>query len=692
MPHPSAASGVGLGQAENWERTEFIPGAEGSSIPYLLGYFTMLYGLYPINFLDYVRKPQRYLRHAQVANAEDVEVQPSEIRDRSEQFRRLHLLHPNFYTMTIDSEKTDFGRWMRSEAADVVEECMALCVAAEGTQALHADGIAISFSPIEAGDGDREEHVPALLSDSITAQHPSVQDPRVSIGTPSSPSSGRVHSALMRRSSQSSHPSLRDSLDTRSREVGSDSPTLPPTIPQSTSHTDLQDMINSNKAIKSGFRQTLANDSVPSLALSHQESIPDRLSAQQSGPLQLGPSPSPAAVAEPSEQLLELRQQVLLLKNDLNFERYMKQQHIAHVGALKRSLVREAATEAELQTLLQTNRNLRHRLEEAKNAEMKVKKESENRRTLAKRWETDLATKLKILREEQKKWGAESAGLKQDLEAAKQESEKLRKLLCEAEVKELNSKQIMQSIETNADEVERLKGEVERLLKVEHETMSVKRKQEMARTDATESHHMAEVLRMRLDAREAELQQTKDYYESQVVVLGAKLADALRANRRASTGSDVNSMVESALAASRAKQLELQKQHSLLMRKYTVLQSGMLDMSVASAGHHEAQISSSGDTDGSGFGGISPVVSRTRTHRGFSDPEILDGVSYNPTPPLDIIGSANSAGTTIHRPSTPSGQLRENAPAGGNTSPQSERYFGRGKSLNAHCRVIVKED
>jgi hypothetical protein len=112
--------------ALNWETCPFSSDLDDTTVSQLLNYFTILYGLYPINFMDYIRKPQRYLRHAEVPDVDAIEVQPTEIRHASERFRQCHLVHANFYTLTIDSEKTDFGRWIKSEPAEVVADCMAL--------------------------------------------------------------------------------------------------------------------------------------------------------------------------------------------------------------------------------------------------------------------------------------------------------------------------------------------------------------------------------------------------------------------------------------------------------------------------------------------------------------------------------------------------------------------------------------
>ncbi|KAG7106244.1 Tuberous sclerosis 1 protein like [Verticillium longisporum] len=141
-----------LTSASGWEASTFCAESDDLEIRHLASYFTILYGMYPLNFTDYIRKPQRYLRHANAAESDEVDVQPTEIRDRSERFRQSHLLHPNFYTLTIDSEKTDLGRWLNCEPAELVADCMALrvptdTVSSEQQDTVDSPAAAISIKP-----------------------------------------------------------------------------------------------------------------------------------------------------------------------------------------------------------------------------------------------------------------------------------------------------------------------------------------------------------------------------------------------------------------------------------------------------------------------------------------------------------------------------------------------------------------
>ncbi|KAL9946679.1 hypothetical protein ACHAO5_003606 [Verticillium nonalfalfae] len=367
----------------------------------------------------------------------------------------------------------------------------------------------------------------------------------------------------------------------------------------------------------------------------------------------------------------------MLLQNDLNFERYLKQQHMAHIGELRRKQVREAASEAEAQHLILANRNLRNRLDDAKKAEMQIRKESERSRTLAKKWESDLSAKLRTLREESKKTKTTEESLRRELLSAKQEGEKLRKIVCDAEVKELNSRQNMQSVEIEAAEISRLKAEVDRLTMSERDLQAKEVERQTAMNSAAESENRSEILDLKLASKERELEKTKKLCQSQIAALTMQLAEAQEGRRpRRTVAAGDDTTAEGTLAASRAKQAELQKQYTNLMRRFTVLQSqyedGKLAVgSVTSQGRHEFPFRMEGD-DGSTHSS-SPVNVRSRPHRVFSDPDYLDPVtsSFNTTPALDT-KSSTPVPTVSSSPGT------EGAGSGSNASPD-QRIYGRGE-------------
>ncbi|KAL2754337.1 hypothetical protein ACRALDRAFT_2028775 [Sodiomyces alcalophilus JCM 7366] len=658
-----------------WETCTFSPETDERSVVHLADYFTILYGLYPLNFTEYIRKPHRYLRHSNVASQADVDVQPTEMRHKSEKFRRNHLLHPNFYTLSVESEKTDMGRWLNSEPAELVAGCFALRVptppAAEGSGPAPQP---LGTSTVLSVDGSEREGLQAALLSGL-GPDPVFESRRNSGGSGvDSPTSSQVPSMVQRHASQSSRPSIPDTSEARSRDGGgADSPAPRPQLTVSNWQSQLQDMLQTNRTIKSGLYQSLPNDSVPSLALSHAESVPSR-------PVSRVPTPGPAAPSTVSvshgdvhQRVAQLQQHVMLLQNDLNFERYLKQQHMTHIGELRRAQVREAASEAETQNLIMANRNLKTRLEDAKKAEMQIRKESEKSRALAKKWESDSSVKLVARREELKQIKAEREALRQELQSAKQDCEKLRKIVSEAEVKELNAKQNKQSVETDRKEVNRLKAEVERLTVFERDQQTKETERETALRLAAEAETRSEEMKMKLAAREMELQKTRGFLQSQIATLQEKLTEA-QAGPHRRPASETNATIQNVLAASRAKQTELEKDYRNLLRRYTALQLEYEESKVgvgSGAVQPRSELGFRMDSEDGSSHSTSPVNVRGRRHRILSDHDPPDSTSYTRAPPAD------SKPPTPGPPSTSPGTSAE----GTSASPEL-RFHGLGGIQN----------
>lgn len=111
----------------NWERARPHGETIEAGTPELMTFFSYLYALYPLNLMSYIRKPRRYLRDADFPNADAFDLDRGVMRSRTEQFRQMHLVHPNSYTMTVEEELTD-PKWSKMDSADVVGLCQALCI------------------------------------------------------------------------------------------------------------------------------------------------------------------------------------------------------------------------------------------------------------------------------------------------------------------------------------------------------------------------------------------------------------------------------------------------------------------------------------------------------------------------------------------------------------------------------------
>lgn len=561
---------------KSWDKLSYLLESEDEQVPELLHYFTFLYGLYPHNFMSYIRKPQRYLRHAKFPGADDLDIEPTEIRQRSEPFRRVHLLHPNFFLFTIDSEINDNNRWEKSEAADVVAECMALYCPGEDIEGLAQR----SKAPAKKFEADSDIPEQPLLDIEETAtpyqsRHTSWRN--TTSTAVASPIDFR-HSGLHRKYSQTSQsmPSIADSPTLQPSHYH-DSPTIPPQMMASPSNNQLSDMLNTQKSIRGSLYQSLTNESVNSLTPSNTHHDPGHVTAYLES---LGPQRSPSlrpATDDPNLKIAYLHREIQLLRNDLNFECYLKQQHLSHIGQLRRKQIKEARVEAETQNLLNTNRGLKSKLEEQKRLNIQMKSEGEKSKAHSRKYEAELTAKLRGLKEEQKKWLSERADLKRDVDTAIDKAEKLKQLVIASERRELAARQKTMSVEASLDELERLRDDVEnltlRIRKYEARDLDVLRNQDAV----AEATTRVALLEMELRARDSEIARAKQAFKDELEeIVERSKEEKEEAYVQKTTLSQ--EMLDSVLESSRKKTAELKRQYERLLRRYTNLQDAYMEM------------------------------------------------------------------------------------------------------------------
>ncbi|KAL1640516.1 hypothetical protein SLS58_006866 [Diplodia intermedia] len=531
-----------------WERLEHAFDHPETSAPGALYYFTFIYGLFPVNLMSYVRKPRRFLKNINYLGADDLVLDPEAIRRRTEPFRQVHLLHPNFFNMTAEEELSE-TRWLKSDPADVVTECMSLCMA-------------VSASLEDPGPPPTAK-LPDLPQAATRPVHTSLVPTEDIPGVPldddgtvaTSPIDGKPGSSW--RNTQSTAPTSLSPKDSthlrrpspRPHDAGPDSPTLPGSfIPQTTEREQQQNLDASSALLASprleAFTQTLSN--------------------------QYPLTPTHARLAQ---NLATLQREVMLLRNDLNFERYLKAQHLSHIGQLQRRHIKEATVEAETQNLINTNRTLKAKLQKANELYAQLKKETITGRNQSKKWEGELGSKLKTIRDEQKQWHSEEQSLKTKLDKAEKDCEHLRRLLVEAEARELNSKQNLKSTEVELEEMGILRTEIERLqarlrnfeLK-ELDFEQAKEEQDLLRNELKLAH-------LKLDSQDAERSRLARAYDRKFALLESRQpVDMDISHDPTQLPASVQQMIDSALAASHSKFNQLRKTHNRLLHRFTELE------------------------------------------------------------------------------------------------------------------------
>lgn len=523
-----------------WEKLESSCHQEEPPALDLTSYFTFLYGLYPINFLNYIRKPRRYLKDLHFPRAEELELDQDLIKNRTEIFRRSHLLHSDFFNKTAEEELND-EKWLRSDAADVVAECTSLRLTlhpglespgpppSARLPAIPPSQTRTQDIPTQnlSGSGDDDS---SLMADNTSwnlfPQPPSTSKTgsghvKQSLPNIDQAAASKPHMAV--RPKADSTPSSANSPAVQSRREPGDSPTLPP----SSAH--------------------------PSTA---------------SFPSSEDPS---ASVANKSPRELSqsfLKRQLAVLKNEVNFERYLKQQHQAHIAQLQRRHVHDATVSANTEGLLNTTKSLKAKLTKANDSYTALKKETSTGRTQAKKFETELSARVRSLREAERQWTVEEESLRVEIAKLKRDCDSLRQLVVESESRELLSKQQVASmgleleqVKTLQDRIKDLEGKLKSLEAREIEfTRAVDEKEDL--------HGQLASAKLEMKSQENIHGQFRASAERHIADLQVRLGES-ESGRRSSSSQQA---VENAIAAANNRYNALKKDYSQLKHQHVELE------------------------------------------------------------------------------------------------------------------------
>lgn len=517
-----------VGMDKSWEVLRPDVDVVETTVPELLRYFTYLYGLYPLNFMSYIRKPRKFLKNLDFPGADDFDLDQAVIRSRTDQYREVHLMHSNFYNMTPEEELSD-PKWSKLEPADVVAEC----------NALYSNRRLVLASP----------------GPPPTAKLPELPPfPPLSVQSPQSHISNSNQISPV-----ASQASLRSGISWRETNMAplsaqSTDPDSPLMRPQGLDEDD--------DHLRIPGRSPAANRSA-SLGI---DDFPEP-----------GNSSSNRASRDkheaPQTNLAYLQREITLLKNDLNFERWHKAQYSQHIGQLARKNVKDATAEAETLNLINANRALKKQLEHIRNAREATLKDSALTRKQANNMESHMLDRLRSMKKEQETWMAEAA----ELRRLRTEVKQIRELLVACEARELNKSHELELLQRDMsqfqDVQEQLREASQRMREYEFREFEFERAKREIEILQNEKH----TLQMKLSGREQDSDRLKHAYTSRIAELEARVessddfSSGLRSGSQAPS-QDTQMLIQRAVADSQAKLAQLKKAHSRLLEKFTDLE------------------------------------------------------------------------------------------------------------------------
>ncbi|KAL6710210.1 hypothetical protein ACN47E_009156 [Coniothyrium glycines] len=575
-----------------WDQFHESTEHPNSSPPVLMHYFTFLYGLFPQNFMSFIRKPRKYLKQLNFPGARDFDLDQDFIHSRTEPYRKAHLLHPNMFTTTVEDELNE-NRWLKSDPADVVMECMDLCLATSSTLQDPGPPPSAALPPVPrtsqlAVDEDGttiHESDGSWRNTQSTLYVPSSEAPELHEPSEEPLSSRSIKSAKSNHSLASPLPKSREMMD---------SPTLPPV-------KDIKQQENAGNCHVHLHKTAPHNSSLDDLAHAargHSSSVQTENHSHTMGSLQ---------------------REIMLLRNDLNFERYLKLQHLTHIGQLQRKNIKEATAEADTQNLINANKTLKARLAKANELYTKMKKETLTSRSQSKKWENDLSNKVRTYKESEKSWHNEEGSLRFNLQRTQSDYDQLKKLVEGAEAEQLKAQQRTRALEFELEDY----GNVRRELEIAQEKVLASEDQRKVihalMRERNDLRNDLEIANMRLNSREVERERAIKAYERRIMELEARLQATDRdAGRPGQLSPAVQQMLDSTLAASNAKLQQLKKTYCRLLEQHTELQMKYFELE----GEQQAEL---GPMQSSQRGGP-PDVRGSSVSRG---PSIRAGNQHN---------------------------------------------------------------
>ncbi|KAF9069849.1 hypothetical protein BDP27DRAFT_1264348 [Rhodocollybia butyracea] len=121
---------------------------------------------------------------------------------------------------------------------------------------------------------------------------------------------------------------------------------------------------------------------------------------------------SPQSPSHATQAISSLQRDVLLLRNELNFELWLSRENVKHIGRLFQDRILSKNAEVERQGLYNKLRNYRTQVVRLENELREHKEMASSARQKHTDWSSELQTKLREFREEKKSWISEAASLR----------------------------------------------------------------------------------------------------------------------------------------------------------------------------------------------------------------------------------------------------------------------------------------
>ncbi|KAG8927351.1 hypothetical protein FRC02_008268 [Tulasnella sp. 418] len=429
-----------------WTRLESSFDLTRSSPPDARLYFQFLYGLWPCNTLAFLRRPIKYLKDAgqegPFADSWEEIIDEDEVHSRAKPILRSHILHPSIILRDSASELSDLSRWATDglNVPGIFSECIILDVrnaaAAMPRSTAHAEfasspipgqledilGLKAGF-PVQQLDSPSSSRAASKTRDETEAQIDQNWSSARDMAVPT------VDLQYPMMDVVSSPPQLADDTPRDSRDLftprargGNDSAS--PSIPPTPASPNLR--ASSPLTLPSPLPLTPSLEAHPSPRLHSRLLVSEALKHAKA-------REASEISAQAQEVISTLQREVLLLRNELNFELSLKHNHLTHMGKLHRDRVIARSEEAERQNLHNKLKHHKGALSQALEELKTVKAQATAAKFKQNEYISILSDRLAKYREEKQSWLNEAVELRGELNEAKLMVQKQKSILDDTE-------------------------------------------------------------------------------------------------------------------------------------------------------------------------------------------------------------------------------------------------------------------
>ncbi|KAG2078108.1 hypothetical protein BDR04DRAFT_1065222 [Suillus decipiens] len=357
----TASSSLPLRPELGWERLELMFNAASSAPPPGI-YFSCLYYLFPCNLLRFLRGPSAYINDRRYESPFSISwedaLDEDNIRSKSESLLRGRIVNARVIWGDWTKELTEPNTWANYSVSRITSECTMLDVrnTALGSKQFCADIASAAAEP------SLLESTTIFDGDTSTAPTP--------------------------------HPGYAE-------------------LPAAKHRISLESMITASVALKSNLDVEIE---APTAAWSSLL-FPTGRNSPTKRTFDMPSDPNTYTYNEqlPShvaQAISSLQREVLLLRNELNFELWLSRENVKHIGRLYQDRILSKNAEVEQQGLFNKLRHYRAEVQRLDRQLRDHREQSSSAKNKYADWNTELQNKLKEFREEKKAWVSEAASLR----------------------------------------------------------------------------------------------------------------------------------------------------------------------------------------------------------------------------------------------------------------------------------------